>query len=47
MNTWTVVIDGVGVSGLTLVDAYAMWRAATGNADMLRDSDYNRREEGE
>ncbi len=42
MNTWTVVIDGQATSGLTLTEAYALWRTATGNADMVKDSDYNR-----
>ena len=42
MDTYTVVINGEAQSGLTLVDAYQMWKTATGNVHMVKDSEYNK-----
>ncbi len=42
MDTYTVVLNGEATSGLTLTEAYAIWKTATGNVDMLKDSEYNR-----
>lgn len=42
MDTYTVVIDSEVKSGLTLIDAYAMWKVATGNVHMMKDSEFNK-----
>ncbi len=40
METYTVVIDNEVRSGLALVEAYGIWRLATGNAHMMTDNQY-------
>ncbi len=42
MDTYTLVLDDEVTSGLTLIDAYAIWKVATGNAHMLKDREYNK-----
>jgi hypothetical protein len=41
MELYTLVLNGEVTSGLTLIDAYAIWKVATGNAAMMKDEEFN------